>query len=202
MATKTLTHVDPFDSARERGSAGVFGMWVFIAVVAMVFLATILGYVVVRVDRPPGSDWMPPGTPGLPPALLLSTAVLLVSSWTMQSAVGAARAGRPTKVIASLGTTLALAVLFLGIQVLAWAELWRAQATIASGLYAWTFYVLTGLHAVHVLGGLPPMAIALRNARAGRYTPADHAGLVLCAMYWHALDAIWVLLYATLLLGS
>jgi hypothetical protein len=104
MAIKTATVVDPFDSARERGGAGVLGMWVFIAVVAMIFLATILGYVVVRVDRPPGSDWMPPGTPGLPPALLLSTAILLVSSWTMQSAVGAARAGRPARVVASIGT--------------------------------------------------------------------------------------------------
>jgi heme/copper-type cytochrome/quinol oxidase subunit 3 len=46
------------------------------------------------------------------------------------------------------------------------------------------------------------MAIALRNARAGRYGPAEHTGLVLCAMYWHALDAIWVVLYATLLAFS
>ncbi len=198
MATKTLTHVDPFDSARERGSAGVFGMWVFIAVVAMIFLACILGYLVVRFDQPPGREWMPRGTPPLPPALLLSTAILLVSSWTVQVAVRAARAGRQVQLVHSLGATLGLAVLFLVVQALAWAELWRAQATLASGLYAWTFYVLTGTHALHVVGGLPPLAVALSRARRGAYGPGDSAGVVLCAMYWHALDVIWVVLYATL----
>ena len=92
MAIKTPTLVDPFDSARERGAAGVFGMWVFIAVVAMVFPSTVLGYLVVRFDQPPGREWMPSGTPPLPSALLLSTVLLLASSWTMQSAVRAARA--------------------------------------------------------------------------------------------------------------
>lgn len=48
MAIKTANFIDPFDSAQERGVAGVFGMWVFIAVVAMIFVACILGYVVVR----------------------------------------------------------------------------------------------------------------------------------------------------------
>ena len=43
---------------------------------------------------------------------------------------------------------------------------------------------------------------ALAKARAGRYSPQEHAGVVLCAMYWHALDAIWVVLYGTLWAGS
>jgi cytochrome c oxidase subunit 3 len=55
---------------------------------------------------------------------------------------------------------------------------------------------------VHVIGGLPPLAVALAKARAGRYSPQEHAGVVLCAMYWHALDAIWVALYGTLWAGS
>jgi cytochrome c oxidase subunit 3 len=202
MATKTLTHVDPFDSAQARGSAGVFGMWVFIAVVAMIFLACILGYLVVRFDQPPGREWMPAGTPPLPGALLLSTGLLAVSSWTVQLAVRAARAGRQAQLVHALGATIALAALFLVVQTLAWNEMWRAQATIASGLYAWTFYVLTGTHALHVLGGLPPLVLAYRRTREGLYTPTDHAGLVMCAMYWHALDVIWVVLYATLWAGS
>ena len=201
MAIKTLTHVDPFDSVRERGSAGVFGMWIFIAVVGMVFAAAILGYLVVRFDRPPGAEWVPEGAPGFPPALILSTAVLVVSSWTMQAAVRAAREGRSRRIVHDLGITLALAVLFLAIQALAWSELWRA-ATIGSGLWAWTFYVLTGLHALHVLCGLPPLWITLRRAQAGRYGPDDHAGVVRCAMYWHALDVIWVVTYLALLTFS
>ena len=202
MSVKTLTHVDPFDSARQRGVAGVFGMWVFIAVVAMIFVSCILGYLVVRFDQPPGREWMPKGTPPLPGALLLSTAVLLVSSWTMQDAVRAVRQGRLARAEHAMAATLGLALVFLAVQALAWTQLWRAQATIMSGLYAWTFYVLTGTHALHVLGGLPPLVLAYRRTREGLYTPTDHAGLVMCAMYWHALDVIWVVLYATLWAGS
>ena len=202
MAIKTATVVDPFDSAQERGSAGVFGMWVFIAIVAMIFLACILGYVVVRFDQPPGREWMPEGTPPLPMALLLSTVILLVSSWTMQLAVRAARAGRSVQLVHAMGATLGLAFLFLVVQGLSWRELWEQHATMQSGLYAWTFYVLTGVHALHVLGGLPPMIVTFRRAREGAYTPAEHTGVVLCAMYWHALDAIWLVLYGTLAVCS
>ena len=198
MATKTPTFVDPFDSARQRGLAGVFGMWIFLAVVGMVFLSTVLGYLVVRFDQPPGREWMPEGTPPLPGALLLSTGILLASSWSMQSAVFAARAGRQAQLRHAMGVTLALAALFLAVQGLGWVELWRAHATMESGLYAWTFYVLTGLHALHVVGGLPPMWVTFRRSVQGRYTAEQHVGVVLCAMYWHALDAVWLVLYGTL----
>jgi len=202
MSVKTLTHVDPFDSARQRGVAGVFGMWVFIAVVAMIFVSCILGYLVVRFDQPPGREWMPKGTPPLPGALLLSTAVLLVSSWTMQDAVRAVRQGRLARAEHAMAATLGLALVFLAVQALAWTQLWRAQATIMSGLYAWTFYVLTALHALHVIGGLVPLCVVCWRAARGRYSPQHPEGVMYCAMYWHFLDAVWLLLYATLWLGS
>ncbi len=202
MSIKTVNFIDPFDSAQERGVAGVFGMWVFIAVVAMIFVACILGYVVVRFDQPPGREWMPEGTPGLPSALLLSSAVLLISSWSMQLAVRAARLGQQTQLVYAMGATLGLALLFLAVQALAWNELWTRHVTIESGLYAWTFYVLTGVHALHVIGGLPPMVYVFRRSREGQYTPSDYTGVVLCAMYWHALDVIWMVLYATLWICS
>jgi cytochrome c oxidase subunit 3 len=145
---------------------------------------------------------MPEGTPGLPSALLLSSAVLLISSWTMQLAVRAARLGQQTQLVYAMGATLGLALLFLAVQALAWNELWTRHATIESGLYAWTFYVLTGVHALHVIGGLPPMVYVFRRSREGQYTPTDYNGVVLCAMYWHALDVIWMVLYATLWICS
>jgi cytochrome c oxidase subunit 3 len=101
-----------------------------------------------------------------------------------------------------MGATLGLALLFLAVQALAWNELWSRHVTIESGLYAWTFYVLTGVHALHVIGGLPPMVYVFRRSREGQYTPSDYTGVVLCAMYWHALDVIWMVLYATLWICS
>lgn len=202
MAIKTLKHVDPFDSAHERGQAGVLGMWLFIVVVAMIFIGCILGYLVVRLDRPPGQAWMPAQDPGLPKALLVSTAMLLISSWTVQTAVRASRQGLNALAHHALGWTMAFAGVFLVVQTFAWFELWRRDLTIDSGLYAWTFYVLTGVHALHVLGGIPPLVITYIRSARGAYTPAHNAGLVCCAMYWHALDVIWLALYATLWLGS
>jgi cytochrome c oxidase subunit 3 len=120
----------------------------------------------------------------------------------MQSAVNAARLNHFARIRHAMGATLALAILFLVVQCLAWIELWNARATIDTGLYAWTFYVLTGLHALHVLGGLPPMLVVFRRSLHDGYTASDHAGLVRCAMYWHALDVIWLGLYVTLWLGS
>ncbi len=69
-------------------------------------------------------------------------------------------------------------------------------------LYAWTFYVLTAMHAAHVIGGLPAMAITAFRASRASYTPENHRGIVYCAMYWHFLDGAWIVLYATLWLGS
>jgi cytochrome c oxidase subunit III len=68
-------------------------------------------------------------------------------------------------------------------------------------LYAWTFYFLTGLHAVHVLGGLIPMFfVTVRAARLG-YTRENHRSVAYLAMYWHFLDVAWITLYLTLLWG-
>ncbi len=202
MAVKTATRVDPFANSQRRTQAGVFGMWLFIVAVVMIFGASILGYMVVRLDQPPGQEWKSAGSPGLPGTLLVSTALLLASGWTVQTALNGVRAGRVTLAHAALGWTLALALLFLGFQVVAWMQLWREQVTIASGLYAWTFYVLTGVHALHVLGGLPPLFLVFHRSGLGRYNAQEHAGIIYCAMYWHTLDAIWIVLYATLWLGS
>ena len=98
--------------------------------------------------------------------------------------------------------TLSLALVFLVVQALAWREMYSQNLAISDNLYGWTFYVLTGLHAAHVLGGLPPMVVTTVRASRGAYTPENHRGIAYCAMYWHFLDAVWVLLYATLWIGS
>jgi heme/copper-type cytochrome/quinol oxidase subunit 3 len=100
------------------------------------------------------------------------------------------------------GVALLLGVGFLGMQAWAWIDLWRAQLHVQDNLYAWSFYVLTGLHAAHVIGGLPPLMLVWWRARNGRYSAAHPEGAVYCAMYWHFLDAVWMALYATLWLGS
>jgi cytochrome c oxidase subunit 3 len=189
----------PFDDPAARFQAGRFGMWLFLLVLGVLFVATILGYLVVRIDN--GGSFVPSDAPPPPTLLLVSTLALLVSSYTMQRAVAAGRQGDPRQG-GMMVVTMLLAVAFLATQGIAWAELVRENLTITDNLYAWTFYVLTGLHAAHVIGGLPPMAITTWRAMKARYGPENHRGIVYCAMYWHFLDGVWIALYATLWLGS
>ena len=63
--------------------------------------------------------------------------------------------------------------------------------------------MLTGLHVAHVLAGLPPLLVTTRNALRGRYQSVREgvSGLTFCVMYWHFLDAVWVILFIVLLFG-
>ena len=189
----------PFDDPKARFQAGLFGMWLFLVALGVLFVSVILGYVVVRVDN--GSDFIPEGAPPPPALLLVSTALLILSSVTMQGAVRAGRKGDPRQGL-RMAFTVALALGFLALQAIAWWQLARESMLPADSLYAWTFYVLTALHALHVLGGLPPMLIVTVRALRMGYGPSDHRGLVYCAMYWHFLDAVWIVLYAILWIGS
>lgn len=202
MAVKTATVVDPFDAPPARHAAGVFGMWLFLVTLGVLFVATILGYLVVRLNPDPAEPFMPADAPPLPRLLLFSTVALMASGATMHGTVRAIRSGMRERAARLAAATLALALGFLALQAWAWIDLWRAELRIEDSLYAWSFYVLTGLHAAHVLGGLVPLVVVCVRARAGRYSPAHPEGAVYCAMYWHFLDAAWLALYATLWLGS
>ena len=125
MAVKTATTVDPFDDARQRHAAGVFGMWLFLVMLAMLFGATILGYLVVRVNADPMEPFVPDDAPALPHLLLVSTVALLASSYTMHRTVRAVRQGVQVAAARMAGATLLLAIAFLLLQAWAWLDLWR-----------------------------------------------------------------------------
>jgi cytochrome c oxidase subunit 3 len=190
-----------FRSPEARFAAGRMGMWLFLVTLAIIFFATLLAYVFVRLTPGNAENWPPPDMPGLPRLLAVSTGVLLASSATMHIATVAARRGERAAGPWMLATLL-LGVGFLVLQVLAWRGAAAAHLTFADHLYGWTFYVLTILHAVHVVGGLGPMVRTTVQAWRGRYGPGKVEGIVYCGMYWHFLDAVWLVLYGTLLWGS
>jgi cytochrome c oxidase subunit 3 len=192
---------DPFTDPAARLSAGRFGMWLFLLTLAVVFVATIIGYLAVRISPINASTWPPPSMPPLPGVLFWSTGALLVSSWTMHRGVRACERGEASQGRWML-TTLVLGIVFLALQVIAWREAIADNMRIADHLYAWTFFVLTGLHGAHVVGGLIPLGVVTVKALGGRYGPNRASGAIYCGMYWHFLDAVWIVLYATLWLGS
>ncbi len=191
--------VTPFDDPTARFDAGRLGMWLFLVVLAMTFASVILGYLVVRLNN--GAEFIPTNAPPPPKLLLVSSAILLLSSLTMQKALAAARV-QSARQAGLLVLTTVLACAFLVSQAVAWRDLWLQNQTITDSLYAWTFYVLTGLHAAHVLGGLIPLGMCSWRAAHRGYGPTDYRGVAYCAMYWHFLTAVWLVMYATLWFGS
>jgi cytochrome c oxidase subunit 3 len=117
----------------------------------------------------------------LPPILWANTLVLALSSVALEW-------GRRTGRRRLLGAAIAAGLVFLGLQVLAWRELRASGVFLPSSPHASFFYVLTGVHGLHLLAGLVALAAALRRP----------AILGLCAGFWHFLGVVW--LYVLLIL--
>jgi cytochrome c oxidase subunit 3 len=201
-----MRRVTPFADREARFLAGQVGMKIFLVSLGILFGATLIGFLVMRIRLGQLDQW-PTDLPPLPRGLWLSTLTLLVSSATIQWALHGVRSGRPDQLRVGMLATLVLAFVFLAIQSQCWL-VWMQTVTArwsesAEYRFALTsFYILTVLHALHVIGGLIPMIIVTRNAFRGNvYTLSFYPGVLYCAMYWHFLDAVWVVLFATLMIG-
>ncbi len=173
--------------------AGTLGMIVFVVALSMFFVASVAVYLVMRQIHQP---WPPRGFPALPASLWLSTADIAFGSVMIHGAVRAARRGSQVGMQWNLLASLALALGFLGLQSYAWYAIWtQVVAADRSSTYLEMFYALTGLHAVHVLGGLGPLAIVTVAAFSGRYSRKKNAAVRYTAIYWHFLAAVWCVIF-------
>jgi heme/copper-type cytochrome/quinol oxidase subunit 3 len=180
-------------------ATGRLGMRLLLASLTMLFAASLMGYLVIRGRA---AAWPPPGVPRLPASLWISTVIIVLCSVAVQAAVRAARAGRNRALRIRLLVTGVLGVAFLVSQTLNWFALVAARLTIRTNLYGFTLFLLTGLHAAHVIGGLVPLALVTVRAWRRRYSAQFHAGVEYCATYWHFLDVVWLGLFAVLTLTS
>jgi cytochrome c oxidase subunit 3 len=180
-------------------SAGRLGMILLLAALAMLFGSTIVGYLVIRARA---TVWPPPGMPGLPRGLWISTALILVSSGTLEFARSSLRSAGGRGLRGGILVTLLLGIAFLANQTVCWMGPVAARIAATPNAYTFGFFVLTGLHAAHVIGGLIPLGIVTANAGKGRYSVSSHSGVDYVAMYWHFLTVVWVILFAVLLIGG
>ncbi len=179
--------------------AGMMGMYLLLAALAMLFAASVVGYWTIRSQHQP---WPPPGFPVLPRTLWLSTLLIVSASVAIGRALSAARRGQQGAMRRDLVISFLLGTAFLASQTTAWWQV-VAQITQASentGPYLKLFYVLTGLHAAHVLVGLVTLAVVIARAFGGRYTSDRHSGIRYSAVYWHFLDAVWCVLFVVVYL--
>jgi cytochrome c oxidase subunit 3/cytochrome o ubiquinol oxidase subunit 3 len=124
---------------------------------------------------------------------LVGTACLLGSSATVALAVRALERGRAAAFTAWWGATVALAAAFLAGTAREWHRLIVTDGlSIQTNLFGTTFYALVGLHAAHVVVGVTALAVVLACTLAGRVHRADAPRVDVLALYWHFVDAVWV----------
>ncbi|TMA33728.1 MAG: heme-copper oxidase subunit III [Deltaproteobacteria bacterium] len=168
-------------------------MIVLITGESMLFAGLIGMYLVFRLAA---RTWPPPDQPRLPLGLTtLNSAVLLGSAIPLARALGAIRRGETDRVARRVELTALLGLLFLAVQGAEWARLVRHGLTLGSGTYGGSFYVLIGCHALHVLAAVTWLAAVAVLARRGRFTPARHAALEMCSLYWYFVCGLWVVLF-------
>jgi cytochrome c oxidase subunit 3 len=169
------------------------GVGVLLASLGALFALFISAYVM----RMGLADWRPVPKPTL---LWINTGVLMLSSaalqWTRSAAdrhdLGSVRTG----VLAAAGAALA----FVAGQLLAWQQLAGSGYFVASGPASSFFYLITGLHGLHLLGGLVALGFVTARAWRGADPGRLQLSLELCSMYWDFLLLIWLVLFGLLLL--
>jgi len=169
------------------------GLGIFFAVAGSLFALSITAYFM----RMSGADWRPLPKPGL---LWLNTDVLFASSIALYWAQRGARRGDLGQMKLGILAGGVTALVFVAGQVLAWRQLATAGYGLASNPANTFFYLLTGMHGLHLLGGLVALGRTGRAALQARTTQDLRLRVDLCAMYWHFLLLVWLLLFGVLML--
>ena len=167
------------------------GVVVWLASELMFFAGLFAAYYTLRGINDP---WPPADVELETVTTSLATVVLLSSSGTMHLAVVAAQRGDRRASIRWLGTTALMGAIFLCNLGFEYAQ---ADFRIDDHAYGSIFYLMTGFHGAHVVGGLVFMG-AVAVAIAGRSRAPAHQTVEVCAYYWHFVDAVWVAMFATI----
>ena len=175
-------------------SKGQVGLWILLTAIVMLFAGLTSAYIVLR------------GVPTwqsieLPWMLWPNTAVLLMSSVAIDLSRRAIRRNDAQSMRRWLVAGGVLGWLFLVGQFAAWRQLMNAGVYIPSTLQSGFFYILSGLHGVHLFGGVVALGYVLVKALKNHLSASNYEPLKLCAMYWHVMDALWIYLFMLLLLS-
>lgn len=224
MATVPLAH--HFRTPAQQHHAAVLGMWMFLITEVLLFGAVFLGYVVYRANPVThggfvaGSEKLGQSVGGfehVPFLGALNTVVLLGSSFTMALAVRAAQVGARPALIRNLGLTIILGTIFLGIKAYEYHHDWeiglipgfkfdraRWAGTGVEAkhveLFFCFYFVLTGLHAIHMVIGMAILGVLWVRSRLGRFGAEYYTPIELAGLYWHFVDVVWIFLYPLLYL--
>lgn len=200
-----------YDDQGQQREAYNLGMWAFIATEIMLFGALFLAYTVYRLTY--HSAFAAAGRQLDVPLGGLNTAILLGSSLTMALAVHAAGVGgRRKRLVGYLLATIGLGVVFLIIKGIEYSKeygeglipwhnfTWDGASPPRAQLFFIFYFLLTGLHALHLLIGIVIVAGTVVLAWRGRFPPENTTPVEMVGLYWHLVDVVWIFIFPALYL--
>ncbi|WP_054682879.1 cytochrome c oxidase subunit 3 family protein [Rhodothermus marinus] len=199
-----------FVSAEQQFDAAKLGMWLFLVTEILMFSGMFVAYAVYRVWHPEVFqaaskllDWRLGG---------LNTIVLLTSSFTVALAVHYAQLGDKKRLVQNLWLTIALAGVFMVVKYFEYSEKFHHHI-FPGGNYAYEglqlpyvgqffsiYFVMTGIHGLHVLVGMGVLTWVALKAQRGVFSSEYYTPVEISALYWHLVDIIWIFLFPLLYL--
>ncbi len=194
-----------FEDLAKQAHAARLGMWLFLASELLLFSALFALYASYRAGHHDvfreavhhTSFWLGAAMTG----------ILITSSLAMALALHAVRDGRPDRSVRWLCACIGLGALFLVVKAFEYTEHFR-EGIFPGIYYAYPelphpgavvfftlYYLMTGLHAVHVIGGLNVLGSVARSTGRRRYDATYHTPVELAGLYWHLVDMIWIFLW-------
>ncbi len=164
-------------------------VWLVMVSITMLFLALTSAYIFNRAKNHPIV---------MPQALWLSTSLIVASSITVEIARRALRRRREGQFKVWIGVTMLFGVSFLGSQLAAWYQLVASGFYVNKNFHSGYAYIFTGLHGVHLIGGLIALAFVMLRAREKWTAVRRRVSVDLTAVYWHFLDVLWIYLFVLL----
>lgn len=194
-----------YATAEQQAETATFGMWVFLATEILFFGGMLLAYTWLRTTYPEGV-----AEAGRHTKIVIgsvNTLVLLTSSLTMAWAVHAAEHGRRRMLTRLLAVTALLGLLFLGLKGYEYHKEWTEHLVPGLNfhedsahaqtieLFYFLYFLLTGIHGIHVTIGIGLIAVMAVRARRGAFSSRYYTPVEVTGLYWHFVDIVWIFLY-------
>ena len=197
-----MTTAAPNISARihslNRPNLVSIGTIVWLSSELMFFAGLFAMYFTARAQNPPGQTWPPQPFELDVPYALVVTIVLVASSFTCQFGVFAAERGDVFGLRRWYVVTLLMGTIFVLGQANEYRNLVGEGLTIPSSAYGTVFYLATGFHGLHVIGGLVAFIFLLIRTKLSKFTPAQATAAIVVSYYWHFVDVVWIGLFSVI----
>ncbi len=186
------------ENAGGAGGSARLGIWLFLATELLLFGGLFTAYTVFRLKDP---GLFHAGSLRLDRMLgAANTVVLITSSLTVALGLDAIRQGKERALKICLSLTLLLAAAFLGIKAFEYAEHFAHREFPGTDLFFSLYFMMTGLHAIHILAGMVLFAGILWGASARKFSADYHTPVEISGLYWHFVDVVWIYLFPLLYL--